>query len=136
MAPTEAALDAAGAQAIFPDWPQRRRRQALAADLAELGVPFPDVEPSTLPDDPAAITGALYVIEGSRLGGRFLARQVGEGLPRRYLSPGERPPSWPALLEQFERFLYSSATYATATGAALAVFERFEAAGRRWLGRA
>lgn len=131
--PTEAALDAAGAQAIFADWPERRRRAALAADLADLDISLPAAEAPPLPDDAAAISGALYVIEGSRLGGRFLARQVGEGLPKRYLDPAVRPPGWPALLEQFEPFLYDSMTFATATAAALAVFERFEAAGRRWL---
>ena len=134
--PTEAALDAAGAEAIFPDWPQRRRRAALTADLDDLGIALPAATAAPLPDDPAAIAGTLYVIEGSRLGGRFLARQVGGGLPRRYLDPDQRPPSWPALLEQFERLLYDAPTFATATGAALAVFERFEAAGRRWLGKA
>lgn len=134
--PTEAALDAAGAQAIFPDWPERRRRAPLVADLADLGVALPHHDAAPLADDPAAITGALYVIEGSRLGGRFLARQVGEGLPRRYLAPDQRPPGWPALLEQFERLLYDPATFAAATGAALAVFERFETAGRRWLDEA
>lgn len=108
----------------------------LAADLADLGAPAPAVPRAPIADDDAAIAGTLYVIEGSRLGGRFLARQVGTGLPRRYLDPDQRPPSWPALLEQFERFLYDSATFATATGAALAVFERFEAAGRRWLSEA
>ena len=108
----------------------------LAADLADLGADPLTPQPALVPDDDAAIAGTLYVIEGSRLGGRFLARQVGQGLPRRYLDPDQRPPSWPALLEQFERFLYDSATFATATGAALAVFERFEAAGRRWLSEA
>lgn len=131
--PTEAALDAAGAAHLFPDWPARRRSEPLAADLADLGVPLPSTGFAPLPDDAAAISGALYVIEGSRLGGRFLARQVGEGLPKRYLDPAVRPPGWPALLEQFEPFLYDSMTFATATAAALAVFERFEAAGRRWL---
>lgn len=106
----------------------------LRADLADLDAPAPST-PAALPlgGDPAAVAGALYVIEGSRLGGRFLARQVGAGLPRRYLDPGQRPPSWPALLDMFERYLYDPATFATATGAALVVFDRFEAAGRRWL---
>lgn len=134
--PTEAALDAAGAGAVFADWPERKRVPMLAADLAALDAALPAPAPVPLADDPAAIAGALYVIEGSRLGGRFLARQVGEGLPRAYLDPGQRPPSWPGLLAQFERVLYDPVTFAAATGAALAVFDRFEAAGRRWLGEA
>lgn len=134
--PTEAALDAAGVEALFPDWPDRRRAGLLAADLADLGAAPPAPPPAPLAADPAAVAGALYVIEGSRLGGRFLARQVGKELPRRYLDPDQRPPSWPGLLAMFERYLYDPATFAAATGAALAVFDRFETAGRRWLGEA
>lgn len=133
LLPTEAALEEAGAGATFPDWPARRRAPMLTADLAELGAAPPTTPAVAVDRDPAAIAGTLYVVEGSRLGGRFLARQVGAGLPKRYLDPDQRPPSWPALLESFERILYDSTSFATATQAALAVFGRFEAAGRRWL---
>ncbi|MDX7950878.1 biliverdin-producing heme oxygenase [Lichenihabitans sp. Uapishka_5] len=74
--PLEQALDAAGATALLPDWPARRRAAALRADLAALGLPAP-IAPSGpfLPSRDHAL-GALYVLEGSRLGGRVLHRRV------------------------------------------------------------
>jgi heme oxygenase (biliverdin-IX-beta and delta-forming) len=59
---------------------QRRRSHLLVADLRVLGVGAdPDrAEDAALPriGQFASAFGALYVIEGSRLGGRVLARQV------------------------------------------------------------
>ena len=46
--------------------------------------------------------GALYVIEGSRLGGQLLARSVPTGLPVAYLSSRHRPGEWRALLAAIE----------------------------------
>ncbi|MDP4026407.1 biliverdin-producing heme oxygenase [Methylobacterium sp. NEAU 140] len=59
----------------------RRRLGALVADLAALGLSpggiaaLPAARPIRLPD-PAAATGALYVLEGSTLGGRLIARHI------------------------------------------------------------
>jgi heme oxygenase len=62
------------------DWPERRRAASLKADLARLGV---DASLATLhqAESPTLDTvgrqyGALYVLEGSRMGGRVLAREV------------------------------------------------------------
>ncbi|GAA3250031.1 hypothetical protein GCM10020258_04600 [Sphingomonas yabuuchiae] len=63
-------------------FPWRSRRAALAADLAALGREIPEPLPFDPADDEAARWGALYVTEGSRLGGVMLARQVGRGFPR------------------------------------------------------
>ena len=41
--------------------------------------------------------GALYVVEGSRLGGGLLAKRVGAGLPVRYLSAIHEPGEWRAI---------------------------------------
>ena len=132
LAPMEAALDRAAA-AVIGDWPARRRGAALAADLAALGVPVPP--PDGPPDlsDPAAAAGALYVVEGSRLGGRFLARMVGAGLPVAYLSDSQPRGRWPALLAALEDALPDAAARSRAIVAAVAVFGRFEAAARRRL---
>lgn len=55
---------------------------------------MPEPLPFDLADDGAARWGALYVTEGSRLGGVMLARQVGQGLPRAYLQSGFGPGEW------------------------------------------
>lgn len=54
-----------------------RRQRLLADDLASLGAPAPADEPFAwaLPS-PAGLYGALYVAEGSALGGRVIARQL------------------------------------------------------------
>ncbi|WP_230481369.1 biliverdin-producing heme oxygenase [Sphingomonas sp. Leaf21] len=89
LPPVEAWL--AGKGIAFP-W--RSRRAALAADLSALGRDMPEPLAFDLPDDDAARWGALYVTEGSRLGGVMLARQVGEQLPRAYLESGFGPGEW------------------------------------------
>ncbi|QQN73050.1 biliverdin-producing heme oxygenase [Croceicoccus sp. YJ47] len=68
-------------------WPQWTPRfPQLADDLAALGafLPMPIIASDARG---AAAWGVQYVIEGSRLGGQLLVRQVPDGLPTRYLSP-------------------------------------------------
>ena len=76
--PLEAAIDA-GPPPI-DDWAERRRAALLRADAGD-----PDVAPSgALPDvsTTARALGALYVLEGSTLGGRVVTAHV-----RRVLGP-------------------------------------------------
>lgn len=49
---------------------------ALHMDMAALNLPLPSVPPCPALLAPAAIAGALYVIEGSALGGRVLAKRA------------------------------------------------------------
>jgi heme oxygenase len=60
------------------DVSRRRRAHLLIADLAELGVAEPWRAGAATPELErfAQAFGALYVVEGSRLGGRVLARQT------------------------------------------------------------
>jgi heme oxygenase len=132
LVPGEAWLDANGAGRVTADWPDRRRAGALAADLAALGEALPSGEPFAAAADPASVAGVLYVIEGSRLGGRMLARGVAPGLAHTYLDAGRGQPSWPALLATLDRVIGDDA--APAVAAATAVFARFERAGRERLG--
>lgn len=131
LLPLEAALDAAGAERVISDWPQRRRGALLIADLAalEADVPAP-VEYRPVLDDDAAIAGALYVVEGSRLGGRMLARGIGANLPRGYLDSGQPTENWRNLLARIESLLYDDASKMRAIDAAIDVFAAFETAGR------
>ncbi|MGI4733144.1 MAG: biliverdin-producing heme oxygenase [Janthinobacterium lividum] len=142
LMPVEAWLDAHGAGDVTADWPARRRGAALAADLAALGEPVPAGDGFAAATDPASLAGVLYVIEGSRLGGRMLVRGVAAGLPTSYLAPvaipGRSQPSWPALLATFDRVIGDRAIggqVETAVTSAIAVFARFERAGRERLER-
>lgn len=85
----EAAVDPA---ALLPGW--QGRTAALGEDLAALGIAMPDTLPFPLCADDAVRWGAIYVIEGSRLGGAMLARSVPAGLPAAYLSARHGPGGW------------------------------------------
>lgn len=132
LIPIERALDARAAQ-IVPDWPERRRGSTLQADLAALGRAPPVSTPFALADDDAAVAGTLYVVEGSRLGGRMLAQRVAPGLPTSYLDPGQDAGKWTFLLDRLDAVLYDGASQSRATAAACDAFAAFHAAGRQWL---
>lgn len=102
LAPVEAWLDAAGAGKVLPDWPARARLPALRADLAGLGETMPEPVAWRLEATPAALWGVAYVLEGSRLGARHLARQVPPGFPCAYLRHGEGAALWPGFVQRLE----------------------------------
>jgi heme oxygenase (biliverdin-IX-beta and delta-forming) len=86
LAPIEIALEQAGIERLIPDWRERRRRERLADDLAALGMAAPPSLPPPLFSGDDEIWGAAYVLEGSKLGGAMLAKQVPDHLPSSYLS--------------------------------------------------
>lgn len=102
--PLEAELDRQNIADILPDWSRRRRAASLVDDLAELGAK--PSQPDDAPDlsSTAHQLGAVYVLEGSRLGGRILARQVGcadgsdRPLPTSFLRHSAGPGAWAAFL--------------------------------------
>ncbi|NIJ19658.1 heme oxygenase [Sphingomonas naasensis] len=137
LLPLEAALPGAR---VTPDWEDRKRGALLREDLAFLR-DAPLRHPGETPDDgekadgawdEAAIAGALYVIEGSRLGGRFLARQLPHGFPRAYLDADQPSEKWRNLLERFEPILYQPAQLQSALASAHSVFAAFERSAKRW----
>ena len=80
------------ASSFAPDWLlplllTRSRRPLLALDLAWFGVLAP-LGRSALPSlrDLPSLLGAMYVIEGSSLGGQIIARHVETAL---FLTPGQ-----------------------------------------------
>ncbi|AVQ04064.1 heme oxygenase [Caulobacter segnis] len=104
LTPLELALELAGVEAWIGDWPERSRRATLARDLAAMGLPSP---PITVPSTPSRAfgVGLLYVLEGSRLGARFLARRVrraGPDLPIGYLTHGDDADLWRSFLAWLE----------------------------------
>lgn len=77
LLPLEAALVEAGVERMFPDWPERSRSAAIAVDLGRLGtsaastVSVPRLTRS-------GVLGTMYVLEGSRLGAKFLLKTVAD----------------------------------------------------------
>jgi heme oxygenase len=86
--------------ATLPRW--RPRLPLLLGDLAAIGVSAPPPLPFALPASAAARLGALYVLEGSRLGGALLERQVFAGAPRAFLSARHEPGEWRLFLQTLE----------------------------------
>lgn len=85
----EQSIDPAG---LLPGW--RGRTADLAADLAALDIAMPESLPFPGATAEAARWGAIYVIEGSRLGGAMLSRGVPADLPKAYLSATHGPGGW------------------------------------------
>ena len=132
--PTEAALDAAGAGSLIPDWPARRRGDLLKSDLAVFSITPPEpFHPQGLFPDKASMLGAIYVLEGSRLGGALLKRDVPESFSKRFLDARQDAGSWRKLQKSLDEFLTRPEQVEAATLAARQVFMRFEEGARRCL---
>lgn len=74
--------------------PAAPRLPRLMEDLAALGEPLPEPLAVERPGGEAFRWGALYALEGSRLGGAMLERRVPPGLPRAYLSSVHGKGGW------------------------------------------
>jgi len=129
----EAALDAACADTYLPDWRERRRSDALRADLGLLGLDVP--EPALVPTfrEEAEVLGAVYVLEGSRLGAAVLVCSVADEMPKSFLSSGN-PAAWRALTSVLDERLSSPELLDTAVEGACSVFAVFENAARAFPG--
>jgi len=124
LLPLEQALEAGGIAKLLPDWPSRRRADALKADLAELHVTITtDDAPSFLSD--AALLGASYVLEGSRLGARMILRQIGQQSATRFLRHGDGSRLWRSFLDVLETNRAIRDDLASAADAARCVFSFF-----------
>ncbi|MCC2978643.1 hypothetical protein [Sphingomonas sp. IC4-52] len=113
-------------------WPALRlRTPLLAADLAALGSPA-DLAVSTRNEQGPSQWGALYVVEGSRLGGGVLAKQVGPGMPVAYLSAVHQPGEWRAIRHAIDAAAADRDQHwlDQMVAGALATFELYEAATR------
>jgi heme oxygenase len=129
----ESALSAGIAPALFVNWAGRLRAHALRADLEALGGDFCDRRAPAIETEAEAL-GTLYVLEGSRLGGRVLARMAGESRDAavrsatRYFSHGMRDGLWRAFLETLEQSRAAQVRREELKRSALAAFAEFEAA--------
>ncbi|GGC49505.1 biliverdin-producing heme oxygenase [Chelatococcus reniformis] len=130
LLPLEQRLEQAGVADVVDDWPERSRSRALLADLAALGAASPPPVPVASLQGAGAVFGALYVLEGSRLGAEVLLREHGIGdaggqLPIHFLGHGRGRRLWPTFLAALE--LASSAGIADdeVIGGAEAAFRTF-----------
>ncbi|SEM20857.1 Heme oxygenase [Pseudoxanthomonas sp. GM95] len=114
-------------------WPYRRRTDALGHDLAALGASLPSAELGEAPQaqDPAQAWGMLYVVEGSMLGGRVIARQLRARQPALasaldYFDLGsEDPGAWRRFQGCLDAVLPDEAARAQAAIGAAAMFGHF-----------
>lgn len=103
LLPLEAALVAAGVERIFPDWIERSRSAAIIADLWCLGSSVPRTVPVP-PLTSSGVLGTMYVLEGSRLGAKFLLKSVTDAADPRlsgatgYLGHGAGKRLWQSFL--------------------------------------
>ena len=106
--PLEEALVEADVSDLLPDWLARSRSAALRSDLDLLALPVPHSARLQLPRKESFLMGVLYVLEGSRLGARFLLQRFqsspasAEGRATRYLAHGRESALWQTFLRQLE----------------------------------
>lgn len=134
MLPTEALLDRSGVAEIFGDWPTRRRRDLVLADLAGLGACASEL--STRTDATSlcrgGVFGAMYVLEGSRLGAPvILERVLGGGDPHvtencRFLQSGAGASLWRSFCIALDGERELERDPSAAVRAAVGTFETFE----------
>ncbi|ODP38993.1 biliverdin-producing heme oxygenase [Sphingomonas turrisvirgatae] len=128
--PIEAAIVAADPRDLLPDWPARRRGERLREDLSALGFPAPPTGDWAPFRHRADILGAIYVLEGSRLGGRMLARSVPADLPRSFIDTSDSV-RWRYLIEVLDKLLVTDDQHTLAIDAARRAFALFEAGALR-----
>ncbi|KAB7766699.1 biliverdin-producing heme oxygenase [Xanthomonas maliensis] len=112
-------------------WSYRRRSAALREDLQALGQPLSAAEPPPLAAVEAARWGQLYVVEGSQLGGRVIARALRQRQPSlanalRYFELGEEDAAgWRRFQGLLEQRLDSDSARAAAVVGAHSMFAHF-----------
>jgi heme oxygenase (biliverdin-IX-beta and delta-forming) len=128
----EMELERSGIDRLLPDWPQRRRREMLLADLDFLGLPSPPPLALTPLTSDDALWGAAYVLEGSKLGGAMLAKRVPAEFPSSYLSFQGPKGAMKAFMEQLDGA--GSSNHDEAISAARSIFAAFRTAAELELG--
>lgn len=129
----EGALAAGAWPDLFGDWFARRRTEALRADLDALGGEFREEVAAPIKDVARAF-GALYVLEGSRLGARVLARQVAASgdeevrASTRFFRHAEDQRHWQSFIIALNASPEVAAHPRRAIDSALEAFRRFDAA--------
>lgn len=127
--------DAVSHGPVPPDWPMRLRAQDLAADLSGMGLALPaQTAALDLPSAGMRI-GALYVLEGSRLGGAVLRRRVQAtqpGAPCAFLAHGAEARLWPSFVGWLDSVVLDEEELDKAAHGARSVFSVFYETLRSW----
>ncbi|WP_028134876.1 biliverdin-producing heme oxygenase [Bradyrhizobium japonicum] len=129
LLPLEAALADAGVDGIFPDWPERSRSAAIATDLDRLGATAAAMV-SVPPLTRSGVFGTMYVLEGSRLGAKFLLKTVADAADPRigaatlYLRHGTGKRLWQNFLSKLESEVCDEAEVIAAARVAFAAFDQ------------
>jgi heme oxygenase (biliverdin-IX-beta and delta-forming) len=126
----EQSLESAGVTDVVGDWAERRRAHLLSDDLSQLNVASVRLQPPSSFGSSAEIMGAVYVLEGSRLGGKILRKRVFDTAPTRFLGAEGKPGAWRDLLTSLNLRLRDKDEIQSAVTAARGVFATFEKAGR------
>jgi heme oxygenase len=135
LIPLEAAVEYSGVNSVLKDWSARSRTGAIRIDLSRIGGHVRPLDISTRMSRDEMI-GSLYVVEGSRLGARYLMRAVTSSPDPivagaiAYLSHGSGEALWPAFLSFLDRE-GSSVNESAAIASATAAFNLFREAFAR-----
>jgi heme oxygenase len=127
----EEGLEAARIHRLLPDWDVRRRRFDLASDMRAMGIPPCAARTIPISDDIGTLLGWSYVLEGSRLGARFILRQIeatrSEELigATRFLRHGGGMALWPTFMGTLSRIDDDLSAIDRACEAARAAFNCF-----------
>lgn len=129
----EGALSSGIAPVKFENWAGRLRAHALREDLSAVGGDFRQHFTPPLEYE-AEMFGALYVLEGSRLGGQVLARMAGASTDpavrsaTKYFRHGARAGHWRSFVDALEASDAVRRQPERTMNAAVRTFEAFEAA--------
>lgn len=126
----ERSLERSGASRLIEDWADRRRGDLLLKDLAQLNVGAVRLQPPLPFEAEAEVLGGVYVIEGSRLGGKILRNRIPHKAPQRFISADGEPGAWRNFLGSLDRRLPRQGDIRLAVDAARRVFSSFETAAR------
>jgi heme oxygenase len=129
----EHALDAAGADEVYPDWPHRRIAVDLRRDLEDFGRAAPVSGASAfVVSSRAEILGALYVLEGASLGARSLQADAAKlgmdaAFGARHMAAQTTDRTvWPRFTSLLDAAEFDRSGETECVQTAVRVFERFE----------
>lgn len=128
--PAEQSLEKGGIAAVLADWPSRRRSHFIERDLKDLGQQVPSGGEAPMLNGVPALLGGAYVLEGSRLGGAVLRRQVPGDLPAAFLS-NNYPGAWRTMVDVLDEQLTDTPAIDQAIAAARSIFALFERSGQQ-----
>ncbi len=129
LLPLERALETHQYASAIPDLARRWRSAALSNDLRALGEPHSEYLDTPIGGTLAAFAGAMYVLEGSRLGAKVLLRQMGaraeQDLPVEFFSHGAADRLWSSFVNWLNSSEWSATEVAEMCESATAVFQTY-----------